>query len=95
MCLSIPSKVVEIDKEKNTATVDTMGIKRDASLDLMAEGDVKIGDYVLLHIGFIMNKIDEQDALASIETYKELIELMDEEERQKTILEADECKNRA
>ena len=94
MCLSIPSKVVEIDKEKNTATVDTMGIKRDASLDLMAEGDVKIGDYVLLHIGFIMNKIDEKDALASIDTYKELIEMMDEEEKQKAILEADECENR-
>jgi len=95
MCLSIPSKVVKIDTEQNIATVDTMGIKRDASLDLMAEGDVKIGDYVLLHIGFIMNKIDEEDALASIDTYKELIELMDEEERQKAILEADECENRA
>ncbi|QFR48976.1 HypC/HybG/HupF family hydrogenase formation chaperone [Sulfurimonas lithotrophica] len=87
MCLSIPSKVVKIDKELNMATVDTMGIKREASLDLMAEDDVKIGDYVLLHIGFIMNKIDEEDALASIDTYKELIELMDEEERQKAILE--------
>ncbi|MCW8838741.1 MAG: HypC/HybG/HupF family hydrogenase formation chaperone, partial [Thiovulaceae bacterium] len=40
MCLSIPSKVVKIDTEQNIATVDTMGIKRDASLDLMAEGDV-------------------------------------------------------
>lgn len=87
MCLSIPSKVVKIDKELNMATVDTMGIKREASLDLMQEDDVKIGDYVLLHIGFIMNKIDEEDALASIDTYKELIELMDEEERQKAILE--------
>jgi hydrogenase expression/formation protein HypC len=94
MCLSIPSKVVSIDKELNTATVDTMGIKRDASLDLMSSDDVKIGDYVLLHIGFIMNKIDEEDALASIETYKEIIELMDEEERQQAILESDECPNK-
>ena len=94
MCLSIPSKVVSIDKDTNVATVDTMGVKRDASLDLMAEGDVKLGDYVLLHIGFIMNKIDEDEALTSIETYKEIIELMDEEERQKAILEDDECPNR-
>lgn len=94
MCLSIPSKVVEIDKEQNIATVDTMGIKREASLDLMSEDDVKIGDYVLLHIGFIMNKIDEEDALASIDTYKEIIEIMDEEQRRKAILEADECENR-
>jgi len=94
MCLSIPSKVVKIDKENNIATVDTMGVSRDASLDLMQEGDVKIGDYVLLHIGFIMNKIDEEDALLSLETYKEIIQVMDEEDRQKAILEDDECPNR-
>jgi len=94
MCLSIPSKVVKIDKENNMATVDTMGVQRDASLDLMSEGDVKIGDYVLLHIGFIMNKIDEEDALLSLETYREIIEAMDEEDKQKAILEDDECQNR-
>lgn len=94
MCLSIPSKVVKIDKDVNMATVDTMGVQRDASLDLMADDDVKVGDYVLLHIGFVMNRIDEEDALASIETYKEIIELMDEEERQKAILEDNECLNR-
>lgn len=95
MCLSIPSKVVKIDKEENMATVDTMGVQRTASLDLMSEDEVKIGDYVLLHIGFIMNKIDEEDALLSIETYKEILEKLDEEERQQTILENDNCENRA
>ncbi|NCO01521.1 MAG: HypC/HybG/HupF family hydrogenase formation chaperone [Epsilonproteobacteria bacterium] len=94
MCLSIPSKVVKIDQEQNVATVDTMGVQREASLDLMSEGDVKVGDYVLLHIGFIMNKIDEEDALLSLETYREIIEAMDEEERQRAILEDDECENR-
>ena len=94
MCLSIPSKVTKINTQTNMATVDTMGVSRDASLDLMEEGDVKIGDYVLLHIGFIMNKIDEEDAMASLETYKEIIELMTEEDRQKAILEDIECSNR-
>lgn len=94
MCLSIPSKVVKIDTQTNTATVDTMGVQREASLDLMAEGDVQIGDYVLLHIGFIMNKIDEEDALKSLEVYREIIEKMDEEERQRTILEDDNCPDR-
>ena len=94
MCLSIPSKVVKIDKENNMATVDTMGVQREASLDLMSEDDVKLGDYVLLHIGFIMNKIDEEDALLSLETYKEIIEAMDEEDRRSAILEDDECENR-
>jgi hydrogenase expression/formation protein HypC len=94
MCLSIPSKVTKINKETNMATVDTMGVSRDACLDLMEEDDVKIGDYVLLHIGFIMNKIDNEDALASLETYKEIIEIMELEDKEKAILEDDECPNR-
>lgn len=95
MCLSIPSKVTKIDTATNMATVDTMGVSRDAALDLMEEGDVKVGDYVLLHIGFIMNKIDEEDAMISLETYKEIIDIMDEEDRQKAILEDNETPNQA
>ena len=80
MCLSIPSKVTKVDKETNSATVDTMGVSRDASLDLMQEGAVKVGDYVLIHIGFIMNKIDEKDALSSLEAFQEVLKIIDEEE---------------
>ena len=95
MCLSIPSKVVKVSDDKLMCTVDTMGVKRDANLLMMQEGDVNVGDYVLLHIGFVMNKIDEKEALASIDTYKEILELMDEEERKRAILEDDECPNRS
>ena len=94
MCLSIPSKVVKIDLERNVATVDTMGVKREAGLELMEEGDVKIGDYVLLHIGFIMNKIDEEDALESLKVYNEILEKLDEEDRQRLVEEDDNCSNR-
>ena len=94
MCLSIPSKVVEVSKDKTTCTVDTMGVRREANLMMMSDEDVEVGDYVLLHIGFVMNKIDEQEALASIETYKEILEAMDEEERERTILEDDACPKR-
>jgi len=86
MCLSIPSKVVKIDKEKATAIVDTMGVQREVGIDFI-EDRVKVGDYVLIHIGFAMEIIDEKEALASIETYKEILELMDKEEREKAILE--------
>lgn len=92
MCLSIPSKVVEID-EQNMATVDTMGIKRQVSLDLMPE-PVEIGEYVLIHVGFAMNKIDEEDALESLKVYREILEIMDEEERQRVIEEDDNCPDR-
>jgi len=94
MCLSIPSKVIKIDKELNRAIVDTMGVQRDAGLDLMEEDSVKVGDYVLLHIGFIMNKIEEEDALESLRVYREILEKLDEEERERLVLEDDNCENR-
>ncbi len=92
MCLSIPSKIVEID-EDNMATVDTMGIKRMVSLDLMPD-EVTIGDYILIHVGFAMNKIDEAEALQSLEVYREMLEAMEEEERRQTIEEDDRCDSR-
>ena len=94
MCLSIPSKVVKISEDKTMCTVDTMGVQRDANLMMMNDEDVQVGDYVLLHIGFVMNKIDEAEAIKSIETYQELLAVMDEEERRQTILDDDNCENR-
>jgi len=92
MCLSIPSKVVVID-EDNMATVDTMGVKRQVSLDLMPEV-VEVGDYILIHVGFAMSKIDEAEALRSLETYQEILEAMEESERQQVLEEAENCTNR-
>ena len=91
MCLSIPSKVVSVDREKNSAVVDTMGVKREAGLDLMEEGSVNVDDYVLIHVGFVMNKIDEEDALESLKVYNEILEKMDEEELRRTVIEGDNC----
>lgn len=72
MCLAIPSKVLKVD-ENNMAEVDTLGVKRTVSLDLIQE-EVKPGDYVLIHVGYAMSKIDEKFALESIEVYKQLAE---------------------
>ena len=104
MCLSIPSKTVLID-EDNVATVDTMGVKRQVSLDLMPD-EVSAGDYILIHVGFAMSKIDEEEALQSLETYREILEAMEEDqgeldfaqerdhlggERKRVIKESDNC----
>ncbi len=78
MCLSIPSKVVSID-ENNMATVDTMGVKREVTLDLI-DDRVEIGDYVLIHVGFAMNKISQEEALESIKVYDEIVQKMKSEE---------------
>ncbi len=78
MCLAIPSKVLKIT-EDNMAEVDTLGVKRVVSLDLLSE-PVEVGDYVLIHVGYAMGKIDEKEALESIEVYKQLAEAAMEEE---------------
>ncbi|MGN8452660.1 HypC/HybG/HupF family hydrogenase formation chaperone [Helicobacter pylori] len=75
MCLAIPSKVIAINN--NVALLETLGVQREASLDLMGES-VKVGDYVLLHIGYVMSKIDEKEALESIALYQEMIAKMDQ-----------------
>lgn len=78
MCLAIPSKIIAIDTKTNSVTLETLGVQRQASLDLMSE-EVRIGEYVLLHIGYVMSKIDEKDALESIKLYEEMIEKMEDE----------------
>ncbi|AXX85633.1 HypC/HybG/HupF family hydrogenase formation chaperone [Aliarcobacter skirrowii] len=93
MCLSIPSKIKSIDPEMNTCVVDTMGVERSASLDLIDE-EVKVGDYVLIHIGFAMNKIDEEYALESLKLYEKIIEEIEQEDRLAEIEESQNCQNR-
>lgn len=79
MCLAIPSKVIAINETTNMATLDTMGVQREASLDLMGE-KVEIGEWVLLHIGYVMSKIDEESAKESLKIYDEIIKAVEEEE---------------
>lgn len=68
MCLAVPGKVVEI--KDSIGIVDFNGLKREVRLDLV---DVKIGDYVIVHTGFAIEKMDEKDALESLEIWKELL----------------------
>ena len=93
MCLSIPSKIKSIDPEMNTCVVDTMGVERSASLDLIDQ-EVKVGDYVLIHIGFAMNKIDEEYALESLKLYEKIIEEIEQEDRLAEIEESQNCQTR-
>ncbi len=86
MCLAIPSKVISINKETNMATLDTLGVQREASLDLMQD-NVAIGDFVLLHVGYVMGKIDEEDAIESLKLYAEMIAAMQEEDEERLVLE--------
>ncbi len=71
MCLAIPSKIIKIDN--NVATIDVDGVKREASLLLL--DDPKIGDYVIVHAGFAINKIDERSAMESLKALREVVAL--------------------
>ena len=65
MCLAVPSKIVEV-RDDNTAVVDIRGVKKEISLELLEE-EVREGDYVLVHVGFAIRKID-------MEVLKELVD---------------------
>ena len=71
MCLAIPSRVVEIDEISKTAIVETFGVKRKVSTMLLNE-PLQVGDYVLVHVGFAMEKIDHEEAKKTLELFKEL-----------------------
>ncbi len=70
MCLGVPGKVIEI--EKNVAKVDVGGLLREVSLDLCP--DVSVGEYVLIHTGFAIQKVDEEEAKETLELLSQLAE---------------------
>jgi len=63
MCLAIPGQIIEIDPVLiGLATVDVSGVRRRVNIGLLEGQDVKLGDWVLIHVGFAMNKIAEEQA---------------------------------
>ncbi len=77
MCLAIPSKITKI--EKGIGTIDVDGVKRTASL-LLVE-DARVGDYVIVHAGFALHKIDEKAAMETLNILKEAAAFVDEREK--------------
>lgn len=64
MCLAIPGKIIDIVPESlNLATVDVAGVRRKVDLGLLQDDMPKPGDWVLIHVGFAMSKVSEEDAL--------------------------------
>ncbi|MFZ4462219.1 MAG: HypC/HybG/HupF family hydrogenase formation chaperone [Bacteroidales bacterium] len=86
MCLSVPARIESIDGEMAVCSVG--GATYQASLLMLDYPDLQIGDYVLLHTGFAIQKISQEEAeetLKLFEEYGEFNELLDEEERIKGI----------
>ena len=74
MCLAVPGRVVSI--EKNTAVVDMMGNTRSADITLV--DDVSVGDYLLVHAGFAIQKLEEKDALETLKIFESMEEMSGE-----------------
>ncbi|MDO5850720.1 MAG: HypC/HybG/HupF family hydrogenase formation chaperone [Methanobacteriaceae archaeon] len=81
MCIAAPAKIVEIDTESNICAADFGGVVQNARLDLLPEA--KIGDYVLIHAGYAIEKLSEEAAKESLEAWEDLLEVLDEEDRQR------------
>lgn len=63
MCLGIPGQIVEmVDETQQIAKIDVSGVKRMVSVALLTAEGIKPGDWVLIHVGFAMSKIDESEA---------------------------------
>jgi hydrogenase expression/formation protein HypC len=73
MCLGIPGQIVEVvDETFQIAKVDVSGVKRAVSIALVASEGVAAGDWVLIHVGFAMSKIDEREAQKTMNMLKEM-----------------------
>lgn len=82
MCLGIPGQIVEIaDASRMMGVVDVSGVKRQVNLACVAEADdleAVIGEWVLVHVGFAMNRIDAHEAAETLKALEELGEAMEE-----------------
>jgi len=68
MCLGIPGQILEIvDDENSIAKVDVSGVRRNVSVALVRPEGIAVGDWVLIHVGFAMSKIDEKEAKETLD----------------------------
>jgi hydrogenase expression/formation protein HypC len=80
MCLGIPGEVIEILTDRpDLARVDVSGVKRAINIGLLADEEVKPGDWVLIHVGFALSKIDEDEAKAAMEFLEGIGKAYDDE----------------
>lgn len=80
MCLAVPGKIISFEEssgELKIAKVDFAGVTKNICVDWLP--DIKIGEYVLVHVGFALNKIDEKEAEKTLASLKEMGEMVEDE----------------
>ncbi len=88
MCLGIPGRVVDLRDDQGLlmGTIDFGGVQRDVCFEYLA-GDIKAGDYAIVHVGFAISRIDEEEARRTYEALREMSQL-DELEWLREVAEA-------
>jgi hydrogenase expression/formation protein HypC len=82
MCLAIPGKIIEIvDEENHIAKIEIGGVRRNINTAMLDKEEIYIGAYVLVHVGFAMSKIDEEEAQATLQLLQELGEYQEQMEQ--------------
>jgi hydrogenase expression/formation protein HypC len=80
MCLGIPGEVVEVGADRaDLATVDVSGVRRAVNIGLLEEDGVHPGDWVLIHVGFALTKMDEAEATSTLEMLNGIGQAYDDE----------------
>ena len=83
MCLGVPGRVVEfVDPSWHIAKVEVSGVRRNVNVGLVLPDGLDIGDWVLIHVGFALSKIDEDEARRTTEYLRQLDDLYVDELRQ-------------
>lgn len=77
MCLGIPMKIIEI--EQFMARCEAKGVERDVSLFMLQDEPLTVGDYVVVHVGYAIQKMTETDALSAWQIYDEMLAQEDAE----------------
>ncbi|MGV9744426.1 HypC/HybG/HupF family hydrogenase formation chaperone [Rhodococcus zopfii] len=73
MCLGIPGRIVDIlDADQDLAKVDVNGVQRAISIRLLAGTGLRVGDWVLVHVGFAMSRIDEAEAQMTLDQVRRM-----------------------
>ncbi len=78
MCVGIPMKVIEINYPSGVA--EARGVIRKIGLQLIPENEIRIGDFVIVHVGFAIEKLDKKEADEIWNTLEEILRRMDQEE---------------
>lgn len=80
MCLGIPGQITEFDQTNpHLATVEVTGVGRRINIGLLEDEGLVIGDWVLIHVGFAMSKIDQDEAARALEGLQMMGRMFDEE----------------